>query len=235
MLYTRYRYAAALCQGKDVLEVACGAGSGLGYLAKAARKVIGGDYTENLLQRTQQHYGGKIPVLRFDAHALPFQASSFDVILLYEAIYYLTKPERFVEECRRILREKGTLLICETNKEWSDFNPSPFSTQYFSVRQLSALLKNYHFDAQFFGAFPTTKESAKHRFVSWAKRLAVRLHLIPGSMKGKELLKRLFLGPLFPVPAEVHEGLAPYCPPLPLSGDASAPGFKVLFAVARPS
>jgi len=235
MLYTRYAYAAKFCDGKDVLEVGCGAGQGLAYLAKKARKVIGGDYTENLVRGAQQHYGGKVPVLRLDAHALPFQPSSFDLILLYEAIYYLTKPERFLEECRRILRENGTLIICEANKEWSDFNPSPLSTKYFSVRELSAVLKNYHFDAQFFGAFSTCGKLVKDRFLSWAKRCAVRLHLIPSSMKGKELLKRLFLGPLFPVPAEVHEGLAPYCPPLPLSADASAPGFKVLFAVARPS
>jgi len=39
MLYTRYAFAAKFCDGKDVLEVGCGAGQGLGYLATKARKV----------------------------------------------------------------------------------------------------------------------------------------------------------------------------------------------------
>jgi len=39
----RYHFAAGFCAGKDVLEVACGAGVGLGYLAKFAKRVVGGD------------------------------------------------------------------------------------------------------------------------------------------------------------------------------------------------
>ena len=40
MLYTRYKWASQFIEGKDVLEVACGAGQGLGYLAKKAKKVV---------------------------------------------------------------------------------------------------------------------------------------------------------------------------------------------------
>lgn len=45
-LYTRYRFASEFCKDKDVLEVACGAGLGLGYLARFAKRVVGGDYDE---------------------------------------------------------------------------------------------------------------------------------------------------------------------------------------------
>src|SRR2546427_9416346 len=89
MLYTRYHFAADHCLGKVVLEVACGAGQGLGYLAKKAKLVVGGDYTENLLRVAQRSYNRRVPLLHLDAHALPFRDSSFDVVLLYEAIYYL--------------------------------------------------------------------------------------------------------------------------------------------------
>jgi SAM-dependent methyltransferase len=90
MLYTRYRFAATWCRGKDVLEVACGAGLGLGYLSKVANHVIGGDLDEKnfRIARTCYHTSDNIDVQQFDAHALPFDENSLDVILLYEAIYY---------------------------------------------------------------------------------------------------------------------------------------------------
>jgi len=36
-LFSRYHFAQHYCEGKDVLEVVCGAGQGLGCLAKKAR------------------------------------------------------------------------------------------------------------------------------------------------------------------------------------------------------
>ena len=59
MLYTRYRFAARFCEGKDVLEVGCATGMGLGYLARHARSVVGGDFTESLLRKAQSHYRGR--------------------------------------------------------------------------------------------------------------------------------------------------------------------------------
>ena len=49
-LYHRYTFAAQYFDGMEVLEVACGTGQGLGYLAKKAKLVVGSDYTENLLR-----------------------------------------------------------------------------------------------------------------------------------------------------------------------------------------
>ncbi len=102
MLHTRYHYAAGLCQGKDVLEVRCGSGAGLGYLARRARSVVGGEYTESLLSRALLHYRGRIPLVWLDAHALPFREASFDAVILFEAIYYLGRPEDFLEPVAKL-------------------------------------------------------------------------------------------------------------------------------------
>jgi len=234
MLYTRYRFTVPSCEGKDVLEVACGSGQGLGYLAKTARRVVGGDYTRSLLDMARAHYRGRLPLLQLDAQALPFRSSSFDIVLLYEAIYYLPRPERFLDECRRVLREKGVLVLCTVNKEWPDFNPSPFSTRYFTASELEAFLRAGNFHADLFMAFPSKTRSLRDALISWIKRTAVALHLIPKTMKGKAWLKRLFLGPLRPVPTEVHEGMAAYSEPVPIASCQACSGYKVLFAVARP-
>jgi len=233
MLYTRYAFAASLGAGKDVLEVACGSGGGLGLLARRARRVVGGDVTEGLLRRARSHYNGRVPLLRLDAHALPFAAESFDVTILYEAIYYLASPEAYLEECRRVLRPGGLVLLCTVNREWPDFNPSPFSVRYSSAAELAGLLRRYGFQPALYAAFPAEHRSVRDQIVSRLKRTAVRLHLVPRSMKGKVWLKRLFLGELMPAPPEVTDAM---CAPEPLrsvEGDAPVRGYKVLYAIGR--
>ena len=96
MLRTRYRLAADLAAGQDVLEAAGGAGMGLGLLARTARRVVGGDFTMSLLRRAAAHHGSRIPLIRFDAQRLPFRNEAHDVVVLYEAIYYLPDAVRFV-------------------------------------------------------------------------------------------------------------------------------------------
>jgi SAM-dependent methyltransferase len=233
MLYTRYAFAARLAEGRDVLEVACGGGPGLGYLAKHARRVFGGDYTQRLLVAAQQHYRGRIPLIRLDAHALPFRSASVGVVLLHEALYYLAEAAAFVDEAGRVLTRPGCLIISTVNREWTDFNPSPFSTRYFSGEELLALLRDRGFQTEIYGAFPLGHGTPRGRLISLIRRLAVRLHLIPTTMRGKVLLKRIFLGRLAAFPAEVVDAMAPYRPPTRLRADGPIRDFKVLFAVAR--
>jgi SAM-dependent methyltransferase len=233
MLYTRYAFGAGLAEDRDVLEVACGCGPGLGYLAKRARRVLGGDCTASLLARAARHYQGAIPLVQLDAQALPFRSASFGAVLLFEALYYLGEPRRFVAEAERVLRRPGCLVISTVNREWSDFNPSPLSTRYLSGRELGALLRECGFDTTIYGAFPVMRGSARARAVSVVRRTAVRLRLIPPTMKGKEMLKRLFLGRLIECPPEIGDAMAPYCPPAPLRTDAPIRDYKVLFAVGH--
>ena len=233
MLYTRYAFAADLCKGKDVLEVGCGTGQGLGYLAKGSKKVVGGDYTEYLIQRAQDHYKSRIPLLSLDAQTLPFKKVSFDVVILFEALYYLKNPDDFFNECRRVLREKGLILICTVNKEWKDFNPSPYSHRYFSAKELLNLLEKHNFIVSLYGAFPAEKRSLKDNFASLLKQLAVHFNIMPKTMHGKELLKRIVYGKLVPFPSEVQEGEVKYIPPTPILNGFPISNYKILYAVSR--
>jgi ubiquinone/menaquinone biosynthesis C-methylase UbiE len=236
-LHHRYRFAAAFCRGVDVLEVACGAGMGLGYLARTARRVVGGDIDDQVLTYAVDHYRGRanIEVKKLDAQSLPFPDRSFDVILLYEAVYYLPQPERFAAEARRVLRPGGALLLCSVNKEWADFNPSPYSTAYYSASELFRILKPHFSSVSTFGAFPTESSSARDKIVSRVKRTAVKRGLMPKTMRGKELFKRVFFGRLVPIPAEVEDaaaaGSAEEAVPLPV--DRPIPDYKIIYLVAR--
>lgn len=233
MNYHRYRFAADFCEGRDVLEVACGNGQGLGFLAQKARRVVGGDYTESLARKAHNYYGERVPVLRFDGELMPFRNASFDTIILFEALYYLPHPEKFFAECRRVLRPNGTLLVGTINCEWSDFNPSPMSQRYFRPLELKETMSSHGFKTSLLGAFRVEARTKKDTLVSAAKRMAVKFHLIPGSMKGKEFLKKLFYGKLVPLPSELHEGIAAYTPPLELDGSQATADYRVIYAVGR--
>ncbi len=233
MLYARYHLAAGMSQGKDVLEVACGAGIGLGYLAKYARTVVGSDYDEHILRYARAHYGNYVRLLRLDAHALPFCTQAFDIVILFEALYYLATPERFIEEARRVLRPGGAILVCIVNKDFPGFNPSPFTHRYLSVPELHALLKSFGFHTEVYGGFSVNMTTLRDRALGVVRQLAVRLHLIPPTMRGKEFLKRLVYGKLAPIPHEVVEEMAELQPLSTLPVEAPTGAFKVLYVVGR--
>ena len=233
MMLTRYRFAAELAAGQDVLEVACGSGIGLGYLAKKARRVVGGDIDPAVLRYAEQHYAARpsIELRQFGAETIPYDDASFDLVLLYEAIYYLDDVDAFVREARRVVRPGGALVIVTVNPEWSEFNPSPFSKHYLNAAEMRALLSRHGFTPQLLGAF-TSGRSAVGAIVGIIRRIAVKLHLIPKTMKGKQLLKRLFMGPLLPLPQEIDDAHGDYVPPQPLD-ERQLAATKVLYAVGR--
>lgn len=235
-LYTRYRFASTLCLGGDVLEVACGAGTGLGYLARYARTVEAGDIDETNLGFARQTYGGRanIRIRKLDAHSLPYEDDSFDIVILYEAIYYLQHPEKFLMEARRVLRVGGTLIVCSVNKRWPDFNASPCSCRYFSAAELVDLMKGAGFlSTALFGDSRVGGRTIGTAMLSILKRTAVSLHLIPGTMKGKQFLKRLFFGTLYAVPSEITDGLVQYLPPVPIAADDVDGCYKGFFVTGR--
>jgi SAM-dependent methyltransferase len=231
MLWTRYAFAARFCSHRDVLEVACGPGQGLAHLGEVARRVVGGDYTERLLRYARAEYHGTVPLVQLDAQQLPFAAGSFDVVVLFEALYYLHNPGAFVGECVRILRPGGRIVICSANPAHPDFNPSPYSHRYLDASDLQSLFGTHGLQSDLFGAFDAPPASLRDHVVAAVKRIAVVLGLVPKTMAGKQLLKRIFLGRLTPVPGRISAGAATYREPRHIRA-AEAAAFKVLYAVA---
>jgi SAM-dependent methyltransferase len=233
-LYHRYHTAAHYATNKRVLEVACGAGLGLGYLGRVARSIVGGDYTAHLLQVAQAHYRGRIPLCRFDAQHLPFRSKSYDLIVIFEAIYYLPQAEYFLTESRRLLSDDGILLLSTVNKDWSEFIPSPFSVRYFSVPELRDLLLQGGFNRlEFFGAFPTAATTTKEKIVSLVRRAATSLNLVPKTLAGRERFKRLFYGCLQPLKPEIEDSTAPLSPLVPIDETVPTTQYKIIYAVGH--
>lgn len=229
----RYLWAAEHCRGGATLEVACGTGPGLGHLARVSRMLVAGDYNATVLGVAFAQYGDRIPLLQFDAQALPFESSSLDTIILFEALYYLPNAAVFVEECHRVLRPSGKLLIATANPDLPDFNPSPFSTCYLNLPELTRLLGERGFHASCFGGSPVPQAGLATAFVRKLKTWAVRLGLIPRSMRGKRFLKRLVFGKLVRLPLEFRAEGASYDPPVPVDADSPNLNYQVLYCLAQ--
>lgn len=231
-LCNRYYWAGTYCEGKDVLEAACGTGQGLGYLAKRAKSLSAGDYTADMLKIAKEHYGSRIELKQFDAQAMPYPDNSMDIILLFEAIYYLPSAEKFVSECRRVLRKSGKVLIATANKDLYDFNPSPYSHTYYGVVELNELFSKQGFSVECFGNTPVDKVSLRQKILRPIKKMAVELGLVPKTMGSKKLLKKLIFGGLVKMPAEIEEGMFPYVEPTRLTVFELDRKHKVIYCAA---
>lgn len=229
----RYYWARGFVEGRDVLEVGCGAGQGLGYLAQHARSVRGGDISAEVLDRARVTYGDAISLDVFDAARMPFPDASFDVIILFEAIYYLPDAGAFMDEARRVLRPGGHVLVATANKDLYDFNPSPFSVSYYGVRELGELCREHGYAADFWGYVDVTRVSLRQRILRPVKSLAARSGLIPKTMGGKEFLKKLFFGSLVDMPASILDTPQAYEPPLALADGVPDTRHKVIYCAAQ--
>ncbi len=234
MLATRYNLAARHAGAGPVLEVACGTGIGLGMLADAAGAVIGCDIDHDNVQVARATWGGdpRIHIEQGDAASLGHPADTFSAVICFEALYYFPDIALCLREMTRVLKPGGTLVLCTVNPAWSGFNRSPFTVDYPTPATLRAMLSGLGCRVEVFGAFPDRPRGMIGRAVGALRRLAIRFHLIPGSMRGKELLKKVFLGGTVPMPSRLTSTTAPAEPLTEVPPSGAMAAWKVFYATA---
>jgi SAM-dependent methyltransferase len=164
---------------------------------------------------------------------MPWADASKDVVIIFEAIYYLESFAEFLDECLRVLRPDGMLLIATANKDLADFNPSPHSHDYYGVVELEAVLGAKGFSSEYFGYIAVVETSLRQRILRPVKQLAVKAGLMPKTMAGKKLLKKLVFGGLVEMPAEITEQhLRSYVPPEEIEIIENAT-HKVIYCAAK--
>jgi SAM-dependent methyltransferase len=237
MMYTRYAVGAGLSEGRRVLEVGCGGGNGLGLLGASAASLVGGDCSAALLAAAKAHYRTRIPLVRLSADRLPFRRSAFDVVLCFEASYYLPDMDAAFAEIARVLAPGGMVMFVSANPERTDFIPSPYSTRYHRADEYRALLVARQFDVTVEGAFPVDPPGGggRERVAGIARRTLQALGLVPSTLRGRARLKRLVLRGLTALPAELPPGFSSI-EPRDIHHSGPLRRFKVLYvtAVKRP-
>src|SRR6266478_574902 len=116
----RYRFATQFVAGRTVLDIACGEGYGAAALSEAgATKVVGVDISPETCLHATQKYG--IETRIGAGEKIPLDSSSIDVVVSFETIEHVRNPKVFLDECHRVLRPNGSLVISTPNHDSARF------------------------------------------------------------------------------------------------------------------
>jgi SAM-dependent methyltransferase len=135
---------AALLRLGDVLDVGAGDGAVAGYLAPYCRSLLCVDIHARMIEAAKTRLG-RFPNVRAevaDAHDLPYRASTFDSILLFHTLTYAEKPLRVLEECARVLRPGGRVVVLALDAHTQVGLTAPYGERHpgFTPRALRGLL-----------------------------------------------------------------------------------------------
>jgi ubiquinone/menaquinone biosynthesis C-methylase UbiE len=154
----RYMFAAGLTRNRMVLDVACGTGYGLSYIAEEGLgRAVGVDFSPEAISYARERFGGngRISFICADGTRMPFADDSFDVVVSFETIEHIIKYGQFLSECRRVIREGGSIICSTPNRRiFSPHLAKPINTFHvkeFWPDEFHRLLSRYFAEVTFYG------------------------------------------------------------------------------------
>lgn len=142
--YHRYLVAVELVKDGIIADVACGAGYGSAILGKYAQQVTGIDVSDLAVASARENFGSDN--VRFqvgDCTDLPFEDASLDAIVSFETLEHITAHDEFLDECKRVLKPKGLLIISTPERERYNAQlaePNPHHVRELTEEEFSSAL-----------------------------------------------------------------------------------------------
>lgn len=102
-----------------ILDVGTSQGLTIGYTAQVFANIQGADIDELAIKTARarlRKLGLKTKITLYDGKKLPFAKNSFDGVVSTEVFEHVDDPQNFVKELRRVLKQKGRLIISAPNK-----------------------------------------------------------------------------------------------------------------------
>jgi len=115
--------------GTRVLDVACGAGQTAIPMSRAGAKVTGMDIATNLIEQARARAHAENLDARFDegdAEMLPYDDSSFDIVISLIGAMFAPRPELVTAELKRVCRPGGKIIM-------GNWTPTGFVGQMFKT------------------------------------------------------------------------------------------------------
>ena len=97
-----------------VLDLGCGNGNVLMRIAgHADAELYGLDLSSEMIREAEKRLRGKAALVVGDAEALPYDDHTFDTVVCNASFHHYPNPELVLGEVRRVLKDKGTLILGE--------------------------------------------------------------------------------------------------------------------------
>jgi len=103
-----------IVSGEQVLEVDCGPGVLAKMMVERGAQVMGTDLSIVAVDRTRAK-GIPAEQVDVDTQPLPFDENSFDAVVSNSMMEHRFFPERTLDECVRVLKPGGRLIVCLPN------------------------------------------------------------------------------------------------------------------------
>jgi ubiquinone/menaquinone biosynthesis C-methylase UbiE len=147
---------------RDGAALDLGCGDGRLTLELRARRIVGADVSRVALERARGRVAERdVELVELTPGAvLPFDDSSFDLVLLAETIEHVVDVQSLLSEARRVLRPGGEIAVTTPahgrRTGWSmllrgferSFDPLSPHVRFFSRESLRALLDEMGFDVK---------------------------------------------------------------------------------------
>ncbi len=139
----RYELAALFADGRDILDLGCGTGSGSAILSSHGGTVTAIDIDPGAVEHARRHVGDRVTFLTGSAVALPFADAQFDLVTCFEVIEHVAEQAEVLAQAARVLRGSGILIMStpmrgEYNKGL--LRPNPFHVREMEHDEFDALL-----------------------------------------------------------------------------------------------
>ncbi len=142
--------------GSRILEVGCGGGALLAFLAEKGHDAVGLDILEEAVSLARQA-APTCRVVRADAGVLPFEDASFDRLLSHHLVEHLEDLPAALADWRRVLAPGGIMAACTPNRHYPSPHifDDPSHLHIYEGNELAEMVEKAGFEVQrWFTVFP---------------------------------------------------------------------------------
>jgi SAM-dependent methyltransferase len=154
-----YEWAAARTRGGDVLDFGCGTGYGVQVIAPTSHTVtaIDVDVESIAFARTAFPVDNVtyLAIRPVEDEDLPFADATFDAVLSFQVLEHVPDPERYLSECRRVLKPGKPLYLATPNRDarlfWFQRPWNGFHLREYSRSALEKELTRHFVNVELYG------------------------------------------------------------------------------------
>ena len=164
-----YEWVAERCQGRDVVDMACGEGYGVEVLAQRGRRVTGVDANPEAHEHARLKYTR--PGVRFVCELVERHSEPCDAVVFLQTIEHVADPEGVLTHFRDLLRPGGVAYVSTPNlltlaPPGAEKSDNPWHLKEYRAEEFRALCESVFTDVELLGLF--------HARVLRAHELALR-------------------------------------------------------------